>query len=332
MSDLAFREEDLFQKTLRYSLGFYLILSLVVAMVKLPKPKPTDIRDLPRRVTKLILDPPKPVPAPPIRKKIKPKPVVKAKGLAREKPKERPGKKIGKRKIVRKKPPKSTSVQRNREIVRKSGLLAFLVGEELSGSLGAIIEDKRLDKALSQASIISAPIRKGSHRPAVSKSGSSHSKIANKKIEKFGTLKKKDRVRLAKREKVTVTHFSGTGGETGEPGQGLGGGVGVRLRGSGSGRAEIDYDAIARVVEKYKGGLIFLYNRELRSNPILKGTVTVEFSIDEKGKVVEARVVNSSMGYARLEKALARRIKMWKFPELFEGTIIVTCPFVFFPA
>ncbi len=318
---------------LRYSLGFYLVLSLVIAVVKLPMPKPTDIRDLPKRVAKLIMEPPKVTPAPPVPKKIKPKPVVKPKGLGKKKPKGSPKLKISKRKTVKKKVPPPTSVQRNREIVKKSGLLASLVGAEIAGNLDSIMDDKRLDKALSQPNVISAPVRKGSRRPAMSKSGSTNTKLADKKIAKFGTLKKKDRVQLAKREKVTVTHLGGTGGESGSggPGHGLGGGVGVRLSGGGSGTAVIDYDAIARVVEKYKGGLVYLYNKELRSNPILKGTVTVEFSIDDNGKVVEARVVNSSMDHARLEKALARRIKRWKFPKLFDGIIVVTYPFVFFP-
>lgn len=333
MSYLACQEEVLFRKTLRYSLGFYLVLSFVLAMVKLPIPKPMDIRDLPKRVAKLILEPPKAPPAPPVSKEIIPKPMVKPKGKTKNKPKGAPKKKVLKRKIVKKKPPLASTSQRNREIVKKSGLLASLVGAEVSGNLDSIMEDTRLDKALTQANVITAPARKGSRRPAVTKSGSTKTRIADKKIAKLGTLKKKDRVKLAKREKVSVTHLSGSGGGggTGGASHGLGGGVGVRLRGNGSGTAAIDYDAIARVVEKYKGGLVYLYNKELRSNPILKGTVTVEFSIDENGKVIETRVVNSSMGHAKLEKALSRRIKRWKFPKLFDGVIVVTYPFVFFP-
>jgi TonB family protein len=113
----------------------------------------------------------------------------------------------------------------------------------------------------------------------------------------------------------------------------LGKGVGIRLKGgrSSASSLSIDYDAIARVVEKYKSSLIYLYNKELRSNPTLKGAITVEFSIDSKGRVVEANVVTSSMDYSPLETALAKRIKMWKFPQLYDGIIVVTYPFVFFP-
>jgi len=108
--------------------------------------------------------------------------------------------------------------------------------------------------------------------------------------------------------------------------------VGIRLKSGGSGSGNpIDYDAIARVVEQYKNGLIYLYNKELRSNPTLKGTISVEFSIDSIGKVIETRIVSTTMDHAPLEQALASRIKMWKFPHRYDGVVVVTYPFVFFP-
>jgi TonB family protein len=113
----------------------------------------------------------------------------------------------------------------------------------------------------------------------------------------------------------------------------LGDGVGIRLKGGsgGSGTGTIDYDAIARVVDQYKNGLVYLYNKELRTNPTLKGTISVEFSIDSSGKVIDTRIVSTTMNHTPLEQALASRIKMWRFPHLYDGIIIVTYPFVFFP-
>ena len=108
--------------------------------------------------------------------------------------------------------------------------------------------------------------------------------------------------------------------------------MGIRLKSGGSGSGNpIDYDVIARVVEQYKNGLIYLYNKELRSNPTFKGTISVEFSIDSSGKVIETRIVSTTMDHAPLEQALASRIKMWKFPHLYDDAAVVTYPFVFFP-
>jgi TonB family protein len=159
--------------------------------------------------------------------------------------------------------------------------------------------------------------------------------LADRKIAGIGRLGKGEQVTLEKGDEVALAPFKGiaSGDGSGHRGEGLGNGISVRFKGSGSGsgNASINYDAISRVVEQYKGGLIYLYNKELQSNPTLKGTITVEFSIDGSGKVVEARVVTSTMDYAPLEKALAGRIKMWKFPHLYDGIIVVTYPFVFFP-
>lgn len=52
---------------------------------------------------------------------------------------------------------------------------------------------------------------------------------------------------------------------------------------------------------------------------------------DQFRKVVETRIISTTMDHAPLEQALASRIKMWKFPHLYDGIIIVTYPFVFSP-
>lgn len=346
-------EEVLFKKTLKFSLGFYLIIGLVLGLMNLPEPKQPDIRDLSGRVAKLILEAPvvKEVPPPPVPEMIKPKPEKKLEVKPEDKGKKaaeaapKPVKKQKKKLLAKRDAPKKPepaarpSAERNREIVRKSGLLASFIEEESSGGLSEIIEDNRLDEALSQATLVAAlpSVSKKSRRPIVQKTGARKSGLADKKIAKIGGLHKGDRVQLAKRDKVALVDVGGGGGNGsgsgtfGTQSYDLGNGVGVSLNRGGSGNAAIDYDAIAKVVEKYKGGLVYLYNKELRNNPTLKGTIVVEFSIDENGKVVEATITTSTMDHAKLEKSLAGRIKRWKFPKLYDGIIVVTYPFVFFP-
>ncbi len=288
------------------------------------------------RVAKLILEPPKVKTPPPAvapvlknegQKKVKAKPEEKPKPKAEAKKKVKAKKKIVKREVA---PP--PTAEQNREIVKKSGLLASFVDDDTFGALNEIMEDNRLEEALSQVKVVSAaPTKKTDRKVLRTMSRPQKSKVANKKIASIGSLEKGEGVKLAKREAVTVTQITASAGGAGGSGHGLGDGVGLQVKGRRSGTTQIDYDAIARVVDKYKGGLVYLYNKELRSNPTLKGTVTVEFSIDENGKVVDAHITTSTMDHARLEKSLARRIKMWKFPKLFSGTIVVTYPFVFFP-
>jgi TonB family protein len=314
MSFLPDQHENLFRKTFRFSMAFYLLAAALVTVIRLPLPEQPDVRDLPDRVAKLILEPPTITP-PPVPEKV-------SKGQE-EKLKEKPAKKAV--------PPKP-SVQQTREIVRKSGLLASLIEEEEKGNLNTLIENKRLDQALSGTDLITTSSTKTS-RPSVKKDLSHDTGLADKKIARIGTLNEGDRVKLAKGEQVTLTPLKrgASSNSSGGSGEGSENGVGIRLKGRGSSSVSIDYDAIARVVEKYKTGLIYLYNKELRVNPTLKGTITVEFSIDSSGKVIEVHVASSTMDHAPLEKALAGRIKMWKFPHLYDGIIVVTYPFVFFP-
>jgi len=327
------QEEVLFRKTLKYSMIFYLVLGIGLSIVRLPPIKQLDVNHLSDRVAKLILEPPK-VKTPP--KPVLP-PVLKkeAKKKVKVKPKEKPKAKAktkAKKKVVKKKVAPPPSAERNREIVRKSGLLASFVDDDAFGALNEIMEDNRLEEALSQVKVVSAaPTQKKNRKVLRSMSRPQKSKLANKKIASIQSLEKGERVKLAKRQAVTVTQITSEAGGADGRGHGLGSGVGLQVKGRGAGTAKIDYDAIARIVDKYKGGLVYLYNKELRSNPTLKGTVTVEFSIDPNGKVVNAHITTSTMDHASLEKALARRIKMWKFPKLFSGIIVVTYPFVFFP-
>ena len=331
------QEEVVFRKTLKYSFAFYLLLGIGLMVIRLPPLKPPDVDHLSERVAKLMLTPPVDVaPMPP------PLPVQKeAKAKTKEavpKEKQTPQAKVAE-KPVEKEALARPSADQNRKIVQKSGLLASFVEEEAVGSLNAIMEDDRLEQALSQVAVVSArPTNEKNHTMARSMNlphGSSmlgeKSKLADKTIANIGSLKKGEGVQLAEREAVTVAQITSQGGGVDGKGHGLGDGVALQVKGKGSGSAVIDYDVIAGVVEKYKGGLVYLYNKELRSNPTLKGTVTVEFSIDDEGKVVDARVSTSTMDHASLEEALAKRIKMWKFPKLYAGLIVVTYPFVFFP-
>jgi outer membrane biosynthesis protein TonB len=312
-------DDELFKKALRVSLGFYLLAAAIVTIIRMPVPEHPDIQDLPERVAKLILEPP-PIVATPEKPKVADAPQEKreaAKPKAEKKPAAAP----------------KPSAQQNREIVKQSGLLASLIEEEEKGGLSDIIESQRLTQALSSADLITAPTTK-SNRTIVTKSVSHDTGLVDKTVSKSRTLGSGDRTKLAQGQQVALARIpggTGTGG-TGSGGQRLGDGVGIRLKGGGSGSGgAIDYDAIARVVEQYKNGLIYLYNKELRTNPTLKGTISVEFSIDSTGKVIETRIISTTMDHAPLEQALASRIKMWKFPHLYDGIIIVTYPFVFFP-
>lgn len=90
-------------------------------------------------------------------------------------------------------------------------------------------------------------------------------------------------------------------------------------------------ELIKRTVESYLGGLRYTYNKQLRKNPDLEGRITVAITINVKGVVEEAKVVETTMHNEEMEREVVAKIKHWTFPPVLTKTLTVTYPFVFFP-
>jgi len=90
---------------------------------------------------------------------------------------------------------------------------------------------------------------------------------------------------------------------------------------------------IRRIVASYLGGLRYLYNKELRRDPQLRGKFVVRFEIAPSGRVTQTQQVSSTLGSSQLERAILGNIQKWKFPRIPEknGSVKVTYPFVFLP-
>jgi TonB family protein len=90
---------------------------------------------------------------------------------------------------------------------------------------------------------------------------------------------------------------------------------------------------IRKVVASYLGGLRYLYNKELRKDPSLKGKATVRFDISPSGHITQTVLVFSSLRSPSLEGAILSNIRKWRFPRIPEerGHVKVTYPFVFLP-
>jgi TonB family protein len=97
-------------------------------------------------------------------------------------------------------------------------------------------------------------------------------------------------------------------------------------------RAERSNRAISRIVEAHRGSIVYAYTRELRKKTSLRGKVLLIFTISPEGKVTECRVEESAMNWPPLEESLVRMVKTWRFPEIPEGDVTVSYPLVFFPS
>lgn len=85
------------------------------------------------------------------------------------------------------------------------------------------------------------------------------------------------------------------------------------------------YEAdVYAAILSYTGGLKFLYNNALRKDPSLKGAITVKMVISPTGKASEVIIVSSTLNAPELEKAIADRIYMWRFPGFKWGESFTT--------
>jgi TonB family protein len=89
--------------------------------------------------------------------------------------------------------------------------------------------------------------------------------------------------------------------------------------------------SIMRVVQQNLAALRYAYNKRLREKPGLKGRIQVKFAIDEFGKVIFCKVLDSTMDDPPLEEEVVAKIKRWVFEKIDKpGDVTeVVYPFVF---
>ena len=92
-------------------------------------------------------------------------------------------------------------------------------------------------------------------------------------------------------------------------------------------------ESVKEVIKSHRGSLDFAYRKALRSDPTLKGIISIEFTVAPDGTIVSARVVSSTVGDPAFEEDVLKRVKTWKFPAYPDsGNTIVTYPIEFSPA
>jgi TonB family protein len=322
---------------------FYAAMALVMNLMAGKSPQHQDYTRLSPRMTQLILQAAKPAPPPPVKavKKEEPKGQEQAKEEKKKDLKPEPAKEKPVE-VAKQESPTPEEIRAREEAQRKknfdvamnSGLLKLL--KQSSPKSGAdSVPDQKLKKVFSE-------IKGLSEAPKTAPAGTAPSVPAQSKgIDDI----------VAKLEKSIEDSKStgGTGGLTGSGGinpmigdlqKDLGGGSlaehktttvksPFQIKGFENGNSPRTYDSIAQVVDSYKGGISFLYNKSLRENPTLRGTVTVEFIIAPGGDVIDCRVTSSSMKNPPFEEALVKRILQWKFPIVPAGEVTITYPIVF---
>ncbi len=76
---------------------------------------------------------------------------------------------------------------------------------------------------------------------------------------------------------------------------------------------------IARIFDRFNGALQALYQRALRDNPALQGSVTLKLSVAADGTVTDCSVVSSQLNDPELEQKIVLRVKLFHFDPVSGG-------------
>ena len=320
------------------SLIFYTCLVLLIHGIKIQERPREDFKRIPPHIAKLILETPKPTPRPQAQapgQKAASLPKVQEAPAQQEKPKTDTQKSKDQDKPIAPAPsPPSqeearlrleqeakATQQRNREVAMQSGLLRLLTKEDKSRSaVKDLTEGKNLEKVLSTVpgleQLQKSPPTKGGEETRVIQgtgSGGIDNLIAALK-EQGGSI--------------------GAGGAIGGIGERRAARVEspIEIRGSEGEEATRSYESIQEGVDSLRGWIRFVYNRALRENPALKGTITLEFTIVPNGNVTACRVVSSTVKDPILEDQLVKRFSQLKFPPIPDGINTVIYPITLVPS
>jgi TonB family protein len=105
----------------------------------------------------------------------------------------------------------------------------------------------------------------------------------------------------------------------------------ARVSGKGSKSANRGSDEISRVINSHNDAVEYCFKRESKLNPNLKGDILLEFTISYNGRVVGAKILNSSLRNKSVESCITSRIRGWRFKPIDkkEGDVRVRQKYIF---
>jgi protein TonB len=274
------------QKQFRFILAVllivFLVCSVIIPNIDLPEKQREELEALPPQLARVVLEK-KELPKPEV-KKPEPEP-------EKEKPEE-------KKPEVEKKPdpkpkPKEQTVEQARQVAKTTGLLAM---QDQLSDLRALADSVHLD----QPDLMTAkPISRKSSGGLVSQvSTASSGGVDMSKLDQSAK-----QISLASRKTTEVAQPASVAAAV----------AAAESAGSKKGGSERSREEIRRVFDANKSAIYTIYNRELRSNPSLQGSITPELVVESSGSVSSCKIVESSLNEPALEKKICARLMLVNF-------------------
>jgi TonB family protein len=298
-------QEQRFRNAALTALGTVLFLALLISLLPLPAPDPTQVEEVPRRIARLVLEREAPPPPPPVVRE-EPKPAPEPEPVVEQRREEPP-------KPEPKPEPKPVDrTQQARERASVAGLLPF--AQQLASLRD--VDKERLDRAqVSGAVEGTTPLAERSL--ITSRVGASSSGINTAALSRnTGGGGLGDRAVTQVQNPVESFELAG----------------GAAQRSGESDKPSRSREEIERVFDQNKGAIYTLYNRALRQNPALEGKLVLRLTISPEGRVTFCEVVSSELHDPELEQKLVQRVLLFQFEQKNVESITTTKPIDFFPA
>ncbi len=91
----------------------------------------------------------------------------------------------------------------------------------------------------------------------------------------------------------------------------------------------IDERAVQMALKRRERGIQQCYERSLKSNPKLKGRVVVEWGINEEGRALSVKIIQSTISDPKVGECISDIIGRIRFPNATQGIVPVRKTFVF---
>jgi protein TonB len=307
-------ERERLRTIMRASIGALLALSLVMSFLPVPEQDADEVREIPKRLARLVVERQAPPPPPPpvVREEpVEVPPVAEPERVVEERrvePEPEP--------VVANEPPPVDTTAQARERARGAGVMQF------ASQLSALRTNA--DAAASRLE------RTGTAGAATEAAAVSERSLITSRV---GTASGGINTAALSRN----TGGSGLGGrettQVENPVEGFAEAGGAAQRSGSSDLASRSREEIERVFDANKGRIFTLYNRALRANPALQGKVVLRLTIAADGRVTHCEVVSSELNDPELEAALVQRVLQFQFESRQDvEPITTTKPIDFFPA
>ena len=293
-------DERRFRQVVAIFLILFLIGSIAVSYITVPKQERSQAEKLPPRLAKMILERKKIAPPPP-KPEIKiEKPEPKKEEPKKEPEKKKPEKKKEEKIVEKKEPPKpikqKTPEQRVDDARKKaasSGLLAF------SDDLADLRETPVLNNTapLTTGQPESSNIERSMITSMAEKSSGGIS--TSQRPLNTGGVQLTDRSTTAVESPIALAASNAT--------------TNKKHIDLGSKKKERSKGAVILKLSQNKGAIDSIYRRALRKDPTLQGRVNVEIVIAPSGKVIKCEIISSEFQSEAVLKKIISRIKLINF-------------------